>query len=226
MPKALPDPVSLLGETAKRFMDDGFRLRDLITLFTAGAYKVGSSASHTDGRPIDLGATTRLFQEVLLQRAVDNFLCYITEIMSVVFIQRPEMLKTSGMIAIEDALECEDRSELIAFVVERRIEELSFKGLADLSSELLRKYHIELFENDEALRYACALVEKRNLIAHNRGIVNQRYLDRVHGAPEKIGDRVDSTEFGAALTFFMPAMTRIYKLVAVKFFGVSLESEA
>jgi hypothetical protein len=131
-----------------------------------------------------------LIGEFVFQRLVDTFLLYITEQLTIVFTARPEMLSTEEKITYREALEFETKEELVAALVDRKVLSLSFKGLVDLCEYLEQKHGVVFFEKPEDLKRAAILVEKRNLIAHNRGIANQRYLDRVPSATESLGDRL------------------------------------
>jgi len=131
-----------------------------------------------------------LISELVFQRFVDNFITYISDLLTVVFTARPEMLKSDEKISVKEVLEYETRSDLIAILTERKITALSFKGLTDLSEEVSKKHGVVLFATAGELASAAILVEKRNLIAHNRAIVNRRYLERVPFPSEKIGERL------------------------------------
>jgi len=131
-----------------------------------------------------------LVWELLFERLVDNFLNYVSDSLAMLFTKRPEMLKSEGTLTYKEVLEYPTREELIAAITERKVIALSFKGLRDLNDDLEKRYALSLFPISANLERAVILVEKRNLIAHNRGIVNRRYLQNVPSATEKLGDKL------------------------------------
>jgi len=132
-----------------------------------------------------------LICEMTFQRNVDNFLTSISDILTIVFTVRPEMLTSEEKLTYKEVLEYETKQELIAALAERKVMDLSFKGLKELAEYLSAKHGFVLFEQAADLERAAILVEKRNLLAHNRGYVNKRYLTRVKGAKEKLGERLN-----------------------------------
>jgi hypothetical protein len=144
-------------------------------------------------------------REVLLEmaytRGVDNFLTYISELLALVYGERPETLHAKGepkrggtaeTVPLDTILEHSTMEDLIASLVERRVTDLSFKGLRALATYLSERLGFDLFEDEDDLRRAIRVVEIRNLIAHNRAVVNRVFLNRIEeteGFP--LGRRVD-----------------------------------
>jgi len=98
------------------------------------------------------------------------------------------MLISEEKVSYKEILEYDTKTELIAFITERKVLALSFKGLRELSEDLEEKYGVMIFSKAEDLDRAAILVEQRNLIVHNQGIVNQRYLNRVSSTTLKLGE--------------------------------------
>jgi hypothetical protein len=118
----------------------------------------------------------RLFAQLVFQRVVDDFLSYISQLLRLIFATRPEALRSSESVRLEEILRYETMDELVRFLVERRVDRLAYLSVEDLADDLQRLLGIELFESGEDLQRAAKLVAIRNLIAHNRGLVNQRFL--------------------------------------------------
>lgn len=131
-----------------------------------------------------------LQSELLFSRSVDNFLSYVSELLALIFATRPEMLKSEEKISIEWALQYANREEMLEALTERKIIQLSFQGMVDLHEDLDKKYGFKLYPDSENLQRASIAIEKRNLVAHNRGIVNRRYLSRVKSSQEPLGSRL------------------------------------
>jgi hypothetical protein len=129
-----------------------------------------------------------LFTEIVFQRAVDNFIVYISELLRHVFAERPEALSSSETVRIAEVIKCSTMDELVQGLVERRVERLAYLSLADLQDDLVKTLGLRLFDDPDDLARAVRLVAMRNLIAHNRAIVNERYLKQVPSSPFPLGD--------------------------------------
>ncbi|MEK6300902.1 MAG: hypothetical protein AABO41_09295 [Acidobacteriota bacterium] len=133
----------------------------------------------------------RLLIQMMLCRSVDNFLTYVSELLALTFRTRPEMLKSNETARLDLILQFKRMDDLISFLVEKRVTDLAYKGMRDLSKDLSTKIGFNLFEGEEALARAVRIIEVRNLIVHNRAIVNRLFLSRLPDFTASLGDRVD-----------------------------------
>lgn len=132
----------------------------------------------------------RFVTDMILVRGTDNFLTYVAELLALIFTARPETLKSSETVKLEEILDYSTMSDLIQRLAERRVERLSYQGMRDLQKDLLEKLNFEIFVSQELLARAVRIIENRNLVVHNRGIVNRTFQ-------AKTGDR--SVALGSAL---------------------------
>jgi hypothetical protein len=79
-------------------------------------------------------------------------------------------------------------ADLISHLVERRVTRLAYGGLIEITDSLSKNLNFELFADEKDLHAAIRIVESRNIIVHNRGIVNQRFRDRVKQDAETLDD--------------------------------------
>jgi hypothetical protein len=121
----------------------------------------------------------RLMTEMTLCRAVDNYLVYLTDLLSLIFRSRPESLRSGEEVSLDFVLAHATRSNLIKALVDRKVNQLSFYGMRALSQYLSKKLGFALFPKEADLDRAILLVEMRNLIVHGRGIVNETFVQRV-----------------------------------------------
>ena len=128
-----------------------------------------------------------LILEMIVCRSVDNYLVYISELLALVFKTRPEMLKSSDMVKLDFVLKHESMNDLINALAEQKVSELSYQGMRELSTFLSKRFDFGLFTEPNELEQAIQIVQARNLIVHNRGIVNAIYLSRVSNAASQIG---------------------------------------
>ena len=68
-------------------------------------------------------------------RHVENFLNYLSSLLNEIFIQRPEILKSSEKIDLEIVLGHSSIEDLVQTIAERKVENLSYKSLIDLVSK-------------------------------------------------------------------------------------------
>jgi hypothetical protein len=155
---------------------------------------------------------------MVLTRGVDSFLTYLSELFSLVFRSRPETLRSREQIRVEDVLEHESMDDVVAFLSERRVGRLAYAGLRDLAKEVESDLGLALFPEPGALDRAVSIVEARNLIAHNRGVINAIYLRRTSGdgiVGERI--RIDLDFVFGSLEFLVDAAGAVDNRAVCKF---------
>lgn len=150
-----------------------------------------------------------LFTHLAFQHEIENFLSYIAELLALVFSVRPEALKSSEQVKVEDVLRHESMDELRTFLTERRVERLAYMSLRDLNTDIERTLGFTLFPDEAHLSRAEMDGHMRNLIAHNRGRANKRFV-RSHtgpGSPPKVGSLLDINRntFPAEIAFLQSA---------------------
>jgi len=145
---------------------------------------VGAGASRK------LGVFYRLMTEMALSRAVDSYLTYLTELLSLIFRASPESLRSSEEVKLDFVLAHTTRAGLISALIDRKVNQLSYQGMRSLSQFLSRKLGFDLFQDEESLERAVLLIEIRNLIVHARGIVNDTFIQRVAKPSVPFGKRI------------------------------------
>ena len=112
-------------------------------------------------------------------QTANNLLCYVSEILQPVAHKRPEILRAQDRLTTEEVLEFSDYGDLIAFIADRKINELAYGGLRAMSSFVDDRLGIGMFADDAQRMLITILVELRNVHTHNRGIINRLFLNRV-----------------------------------------------
>lgn len=138
-----------------------------------------------------------LIGEVVVTRAVDSYLTYISELLSLVFRKRPETLRSKEQISIDFVLGFDSLEELQDAIAERRVERLSYRGMAELADWVRDTLGFTLISDRERLRLIERLVEQRNLIVHHRGIIDHRFIRKCGTAFGNVGDALDLREASA-----------------------------
>jgi len=128
---------------------------------------------------------------LMLGRAVDNYLSYLSDLLALLFTERPETLRSREKVDLEFVLQWETMAELQDALAERRVENLAYKGMDDLAEYVSRTLNFELFQSPQLRAEVRHTVERRNLIVHKRGVIDRRYVQRVGEADGKPGQPLD-----------------------------------
>lgn len=134
-----------------------------------------------------------LIAEMLTARNVDNFLTYVVQLLSLVFAARPELLRSQEQVRVDFVLSHPDKDSLVRALIERRVDRLAYFGIRDLDKYIQNRLGFSLFATPEDLETAITLIEIRNVIVHNRGIVSKIAASRCPTLVPKLGKPVDIT---------------------------------
>jgi hypothetical protein len=136
--------------------------------------------------------TLRSFAQLLLKlvaaRGADDFLLYISELLALVFRSRPETLRSSEQVRLDLILQHDTMEDLVSDLAERKVQALSYQGMRSVATWVEERLGLKLLANPASLDRAVRIVEVRNLIAHNRAVVNRLFLTRIPDGPAAIGD--------------------------------------
>lgn len=130
-----------------------------------------------------------LINETTLCRLVDNYLVYIRDLLFLVYKSQPLTLSSAEQVGFDFILQHSNMDDLLTSLAEKRVEELSFKGIRKMS-DYCGKHGITLYSSDELLTEAALIIELRNIIVHNRGIISNMFKRRLPDYPAKTGERV------------------------------------
>jgi hypothetical protein len=131
----------------------------------------------------------RYIDECVLVRAVDNFQAYVVELLSKIFSQRPEMI-AGNKIDARAIFEISDIRDLKRYAVEEMATKYSFMNVVDLDTELRSKFAFGLFQTKIRKIRIKRIVEIRNLVVHNRGIINNTFMKKTGSRYDTLGTLV------------------------------------
>jgi hypothetical protein len=132
----------------------------------------------------------RLLAEVSVCRAVDNFQCYLTDVLRAVFAVRPETLKSKQTVEIAEVLDCSTIGEFAGRVAERKTEELTYSGFIGITDFMTERLGVPIKLEDSCKQLASLAIAVRNVVVHNRGRANERFLRLTGRNDVKNGDLV------------------------------------
>jgi hypothetical protein len=116
-------------------------------------------------------------------RLIDNFQKYLVDVIREVLRSKPTMLRTRQQsITLEELLGYERIHDLVHDVIERKLNSLSYEGFAALQ-EWCTERGIQIDVPTSRHATVIEVVATRNIIAHNRGFIDERYA-RTVGIPK------------------------------------------
>jgi hypothetical protein len=160
-------------------------------LFIAALSKIGDSSAEKVAQLVNFaysdfevvnkpGPADRLFGEVLLRLIVDNFHCYLADVLRLVFLTDPRTLRSSDRVEVEEVLDCVSIEEFASRMAERKTDELSYKGFSSIVGFISDRLGVEMDTEANHFRLATEAIAARNLVVHNRCRANERFI-RVTG---------------------------------------------
>ncbi|HWF33691.1 MAG TPA: hypothetical protein VG188_14165 [Solirubrobacteraceae bacterium] len=234
--RTISGPCAVLLEGLQETVGFVFFVTDLATraddmrLMAAKALAEGSSSREEDRDALKdaeenrvvtsrLRAYRQVIFQTLITRSVDHYLSYVSGLLSEVFRERPETLRSSEQVRIDFVLRHETMDELVSALAERRVDRLAYRGLRELAADLKDNLGLVLFDNDNDLPRAERIIEARNLIVHNHGIVSPKYLRKVPNSSTALGQRLSFDFDGviADITFLADCALRTDDLACRKF---------
>jgi hypothetical protein len=135
----------------------------------------------------------QLVLETWLCRAADNFITYVTDLLTLVFRAKPEAMKSDAQATFHEIFTFDSLDELRHYLVEKRVLSLSFKSFSDLSDQMEKQIGLPISEQPGEVALGAFVMELRNLITHNRGRVNRLFLEKL-GLAEKLRPKTGADE--------------------------------
>lgn len=158
----------------------------------------------------------------LINGLVSSFQRYFSLIIQQTALKKPSILRSSQQIRVDDVLKFSRHRELVRFIVDRKVNDLSYGGLGELEKFLSDRLGIIMFEDDRARTLMKLMNEVRNINVHNGGIVNELFESRVgsvDGFPYTAGKRfyLDFDEITILVHNAMQVVRNLDAAIASKF---------
>lgn len=175
----------------------------------------------TDPGPLTkfLREKRQVLLEMFLARLVDNFQTYLVDLVRAVLHSRPAMLSTRQQtLTLEELLKYDRIEELVHDIIERRVNALTYEGFGELQSwcaERGLQIQVPPPHSDAVIE----LIATRNVIAHNRGLVDEKYLRTVPTPRFNLGEvrKLEVGDLLGALALLHRIVSETDLLAAEKF---------
>lgn len=126
--------------------------------------------------------------EMFVSRLVDNFQKYLVDLIREVLRSKPSMLSSRQQsLTLEELLKYERIEDLVQDIIERKVNALSYEGFAALEtwcSERGIQINVPASQRADVVE----LIATRNIIAHNRGLIDERYTRTVRSPKFAVGE--------------------------------------
>jgi len=131
----------------------------------------------------------RLWMEMLLCRFVDSLQIYLGEALHRVFLGRPETLRSSEMVEIRRVLEHDSLQEFTAEVAAQKVDDLAYRGFAGVLDYLTERLGVTIDLDEQDIITTSYAISVRNIIVHNDGRINRRFLRDTGAQGFELGTR-------------------------------------
>jgi hypothetical protein len=163
-----------------------------------------------------------VLDEILFCRGVNSFLTYLADLMTLIYEKYPKKLPSNKQATYGFCVEHHMAGDLIPALAEETVLGLTHQNFDALAQYFKKNLDLVLFKEDATAVKAALSVDIRNIITHNRGIVNRFFIQRNPGFADDLGKRVvlrkdESREMLADLGY----CARQLDLRAIKKFGLA-----
>jgi hypothetical protein len=131
-----------------------------------------------------------LLEEMLFCRGVNSFLTYLADLVTLIYEKYPKMLQSDKQTSYRFCIEHHIAGDLIPALAEKTVMELTHQSLDLLARYFEKKLDLVLFTKNADLAKSALSVDIRNVITHNRGIVNRFFIQRNPQFAGDLGKRV------------------------------------
>jgi hypothetical protein len=139
------------------------RVDEVRKIASTALQKVGEPANPVDDSMFKQVRTfSPLLSRTLITNMANNFLCYLSEILQEVVRKRHEVLRSSEKLTTEEVLQFKRMNDIISFIADRKINELSYRGLMQMNEFIADRLGVEMFKDDKERMLLTIFVELRN----------------------------------------------------------------
>jgi hypothetical protein len=115
------------------------------------------------------------------------FETYVVDIVREILLTCPSALKSGRQCAAETIIKLGDRKQIISYLAEKEVDDLLYRSFPDVVNYFDKKFGINLDASGVSSENIVEILATRNIHVHNRGIVNQRYLEWARGSTSRVG---------------------------------------
>src|ERR1700688_1696377 len=144
----------------------------------------------TESAVAQMDVHSAVLGEMLFCRGVNSFLTYLADLMTLVYEKYPKKLPSNKQTTYGFCVEHHMAGDLISALAEETVLGLTHQNFDALAQYFKKNLDLVLFKEDAGSAKAALSVDIRNIITHNRGIVNRFFIQRNPGFADDLGKRV------------------------------------
>ena len=148
----------------------------------------------TESAVAQMDVHSAVLGEMIFCRGVNSFLTYLADLMTLIYEKYPKKLSSSKQTTYRFCIEHHLAGDLISALAEKTVMELTHQSLDVLVEYFKKNLDLVLFTKGAHLANAGLCVDIRNVITHNRGIVNRFFIQRNPRFADDLGKRVVLSE--------------------------------
>jgi hypothetical protein len=131
-----------------------------------------------------------VLDEMVFCRAVNSYLTYLADLMTLIYEKYPKKLPSNKQTSYRFCIEHHLAGDLISALAEETVIELTHQNLDALAKYFRKNLDLVLFTKDTDATTAALCVDIRNIITHNRALVNRFFIQRNPRFADDLGKRV------------------------------------
>jgi hypothetical protein len=135
-----------------------------------------------------------VLNEMLFCRAINSYLTYLADLMTLIYEKYPRKLPTNKQMTYGFGIEHHLAGDLISALAEETVFEKTHQGFEELAKYFKKNLDLILFTKEEDRVNAALCVDIRNIVTHNRGIINRFFIQRNPTFADAIGKRFQLTD--------------------------------
>ncbi len=135
-----------------------------------------------------------VLNEMAFCRAVNSFLTYLADLMSLIYDKYPKKLPLNKQTTYGFCIEHHLAGDLVSAFAEETVMALTHQNLDALTKYFSKHLNIPLFSKETQTANASLCVDIRNIITHNRGIINRFFIHRNPRFADDFGKRIMITD--------------------------------
>lgn len=148
----------------------------------------------TESAVAQMDVHSAVLEEMIFCRGVNSFQTYLADLVTLIYEKYPKKLPSNKQTTYRFCIEHHMAGDLISALAEETVMELTHQSLDALAKYFKKNLDLVLFNKDADLSNARLCVDIRNVITHNRGIVNRFFVQRNPRFEDAIGKRMVLSE--------------------------------
>jgi hypothetical protein len=132
---------------------------------------------------------TRLTDETVLCRFVDTFHVYLADLIRIALKKEPRLLRSGAMLRADEILEYRSIAEVMEYLIAKKVDELAYAGFAAVLRYVRDGMGAKVTIETDTISKATRAIAVRNIIVHNRGVVNDRFIAQTCATDVHSGER-------------------------------------